>query len=46
MTTITGPAGTLELVLRGDPDATATAVSGDPRPVGLLRDWLKHAQSG
>jgi hypothetical protein len=45
-TTVTGPAGTLELVLRGDPDATANAVSGDPRPVRLLGDWLKHAQSG
>jgi hypothetical protein len=44
-TTITGPAGTLELVLRDDP-AAAGAVSGDLRPVQLLRDWVKRAQSG
>jgi hypothetical protein len=44
-TNITGPAGTLELVLRDDP-AAADAVSGDQRPVGLLRDWVKRAQSG
>jgi hypothetical protein len=45
VSTITGPAGTLELVLRDDP-AVADAISGDPRPVARLRDWVKHAQSG
>jgi hypothetical protein len=44
-TMIAGPAGTLELVLRDDSAATS-AVSGDPRPVRLLRDWVKRAQCG
>jgi hypothetical protein len=43
-TTIAGPAGTLELVLRDDP-AAAGALAGDPRPVRLLRDWVMRAQS-
>lgn len=44
-TTIVGPAGTLELVL-GDDQVAPGALAGDRRPVGLLRDWVKRAQSG
>ncbi|HEX8976485.1 MAG TPA: hypothetical protein VF781_08235, partial [Solirubrobacteraceae bacterium] len=44
-TTIAGPAGTLERVLRDD-RAAAGALGGDPRPVRLLRTWVKRAQSG
>jgi hypothetical protein len=44
-TTITGPAGTLELVLIGEPTAQ-TAVSGDEWPLSLLRQWINRAQSG
>ncbi|MEO6859805.1 MAG: hypothetical protein ABI323_14680 [Solirubrobacteraceae bacterium] len=44
-TTITGPAGTLELVLLHEPSAVS-AVSGDGWPVTLLREWVKRAQTG
>jgi hypothetical protein len=44
-TTITGPAGTLELVLLDEPSVEA-AVSGDGWPVTLLREWVKRAQTG
>jgi hypothetical protein len=44
-TTVTGPAGTLELLLREDA-AAAGALTGDPRPIQLLRQWVKRAQSG
>ena len=44
-TTIACPAELLLDVLSGH-DPQGLEVSGDERPLGLLRDWLKRAQSG
>ena len=44
-TIVTGAAGTLELLLREEA-AAAEALTGDPRPIQLLRQWVKRAQSG
>jgi hypothetical protein len=43
--TIAGPAGSFERVVAGEPTA-ATLMTGDERPIALLRKWVKRAQSG
>ncbi|MDQ6836545.1 MAG: hypothetical protein M3016_10205, partial [Actinomycetota bacterium] len=43
-TKISGPPGSLELILAGRPDGL-TRVSGDSRPLSLVRSWIKRAQS-
>ncbi|MGI9183623.1 MAG: hypothetical protein ACR2GZ_01450 [Solirubrobacteraceae bacterium] len=43
--TIAGPVGSLERVVAGQRSPEVT-VTGDDRPLALLREWVKHAQSG
>ncbi|MEO8969871.1 MAG: hypothetical protein ABI355_19600, partial [Solirubrobacteraceae bacterium] len=42
---VAGPAGTLERILAGERAEGATVI-GDEWPLGLLRKWVKTAQSG
>jgi hypothetical protein len=44
-TSISGPAGSFELVLAGAQD-DRTVVIGDDEPLALLREWVNRAQSG
>ncbi len=44
-TRISGPAGSLELLLAGRRDE-ATLVIGEDEPLTLLREWINRAQSG